>query len=42
MESHLLQMRGLKHRNGFHYHRKEVSHLLQMRGLKLNILKCNL
>ena len=35
MESHLLQMRGLKHRR-----RKELcfgwsSHLLQMRGLKL-------
>ena len=34
MESHLLQMRGLKH---FHLANKELrylSHLLQMRGLK--------
>ena len=34
MESHLLQMRGLKHfRNGFSI-RSTLSHLLQMRGLK--------
>ena len=35
MESHLLQMRGLKHgicRTG---HTNQKSHLLQMRGLKL-------
>ena len=34
MESHLLQMRGLKHfcLNGEHHRHK--SHLLQMRGLK--------
>ena len=35
MESHLLQMRGLKlNREGYRTRRQE-SHLLQMRGLKL-------
>ena len=32
--SHLLQMRGLKHRHKPHYQRTNQSHLLQMRGLK--------
>ena len=34
MESHLLQMRGLKHDNEFSCDKKDRSHLLQMRGLK--------
>ena len=35
MESHLLQMRGLKH-GKISYNGKNIrSHLLQMRGLKL-------
>ena len=34
MESHLLQMRGLKHQLGNEYHFYLQSHLLQMRGLK--------
>ena len=35
MESHLLQMRGLKHLKSQLSKAKEMSHLLQMRGLKL-------
>ena len=35
MESHLLQMRGLKHKLPPIGFRPLVSHLLQMRGLKL-------
>ena len=35
MESHLLQMRGLKLEKYETYLGKAVSHLLQMRGLKL-------
>ena len=34
MESHLLQMRGLKRTVREHSSRPTVSHLLQMRGLK--------
>ena len=34
MESHLLQMRGLKLKNGIKRIWKGQSHLLQMRGLK--------
>ena len=34
MESHLLQMRGLKQNNDIVFIRFERSHLLQMRGLK--------
>ena len=34
MESHLLQMRGLKHIHVNSDFRVAVSHLLQMRGLK--------
>ena len=34
MESHLLQMRGLKHFYLFRARASIVSHLLQMRGLK--------
>ena len=34
MESHLLQMRGLKHYAINVYHTETGSHLLQMRGLK--------
>ena len=34
MESHLLQMRGLKHGHGVQNLRTRESHLLQMRGLK--------
>ena len=34
MESHLLQMRGLKHQNSPKKLRHLQSHLLQMRGLK--------
>ena len=37
MESHLLQMRGLKHRAFLIDHFLDESHLLQMRGLKLPI-----
>ena len=36
MESHLLQMRGLKHDIGHDLRRDGRSHLLQMRGLKPN------
>ena len=36
LESHLLQMRGLKQMQGDVYERKVTSHLLQMRGLKQN------
>ena len=35
MESHLLQMRGLKQWLIFRRKNREKSHLLQMRGLKL-------
>ena len=35
MESHLLQMRGLKHQAKLNGSGKLESHLLQMRGLKL-------
>ena len=35
MESHLLQMRGLKLINNIHRTASTLSHLLQMRGLKL-------
>ena len=35
MESHLLQMRGLKHEQGDFLLSGQQSHLLQMRGLKL-------
>ena len=38
MESHLLQMRGLKHYKSTDTHGTEGSHLLQMRGLKPIIL----
>ena len=34
MESHLLQMRGLKHLCLNREHHRHKSHLLQMRGLK--------
>ena len=34
MESHLLQMRGLKHTDTLHLVYLDGSHLLQMRGLK--------
>ena len=34
MESHLLQMRGLKHCPQKEYNNPIMSHLLQMRGLK--------
>ena len=34
MESHLLQMRGLKHDTKTHHSFHKGSHLLQMRGLK--------
>ena len=34
MESHLLQMRGLKQRHPYYDGRNLLSHLLQMRGLK--------
>ena len=36
MESHLLQMRGLKREGSCSMDRTTVSHLLQMRGLKLS------
>ena len=36
MESHLLQMRGLKPATGASIVGYYMSHLLQMRGLKLN------
>ena len=36
MESHLLQMRGLKHFSHLIFIHRFASHLLQMRGLKLN------
>ena len=35
MESHLLQMRGLKHSKKRKKYPLQESHLLQMRGLKL-------
>ena len=35
MESHLLQMRGLKQNQLYKHYRPHQSHLLQMRGLKL-------
>ena len=35
MESHLLQMRGLKLQNKWSLSSHQMSHLLQMRGLKL-------
>ena len=35
MESHLLQMRGLKPKSRYPRLKQKVSHLLQMRGLKL-------
>ena len=35
LKSHLLQMRGLKHRKGIPFVCYIWSHLLQMRGLKL-------
>ena len=38
MESHLLQMRGLKHKPAFNTLFSFKSHLLQMRGLKLIII----
>ena len=34
MESHLLQMRGLKLKKALDFDRIYMSHLLQMRGLK--------
>ena len=39
MESHLLQMRGLKHFTPIEVQQRERSHLLQMRGLKLSTEK---
>ena len=39
MESHLLQMRGLKLRLFFNLNHLSKSHLLQMRGLKLLHMK---
>ena len=39
MESHLLQMRGLKPKEYCDPRRPLMSHLLQMRGLKLNAKK---
>ena len=36
MESHLLQMRGLKHPDAHCSQPFQLSHLLQMRGLKLD------
>gem|GEM_PF-2044533 len=38
MESHLLQMRGLKHKRCEAAYHSLLSHLLQMRGLKLLLL----
>ena len=38
MESHLLQMRGLKLAKPIIEENKKGSHLLQMRGLKHNLL----
>ena len=38
MESHLLQMRGLKHKKITLIGVQQLSHLLQMRGLKLLLL----
>ena len=34
MESHLLQMRGLKQKTQVEHYTNSMSHLLQMRGLK--------
>ena len=42
MESHLLQMRGLKHRAMNPQSMSKASHLLQMRGLKLQTRKGHL
>ena len=39
MESHLLQMRGLKQGGSREVFQPSQSHLLQMRGLKLNYPK---
>ena len=39
MESHLLQMRGLKHKWSNQQEEQRLSHLLQMRGLKLKARK---
>ena len=39
MESHLLQMRGLKQSKAYAGRAPTESHLLQMRGLKLYTLK---
>ena len=39
MESHLLQMRGLKHRSIWTPNKQPASHLLQMRGLKLTFFQ---
>ena len=41
MESHLLQMRGLKHFSLDRKHHRHKSHLLQMRGLKLTFIRTN-
>ena len=41
MESHLLQMRGLKHVPTGQEAKKAKSHLLQMRGLKQTTSSCN-
>ena len=38
MESHLLQMRGLKHAYASIHVGIALSHLLQMRGLKLIVM----
>ena len=39
--SHLLQMRGLKHRDAAVFKLQQESHLLQMRGLKLCVVLNN-
>ena len=39
MESHLLQMRGLKQNGTYPYTVTKSSHLLQMRGLKPNFME---
>ena len=38
--SHLLQMRGLKHRDAAVFKLQQESHLLQMRGLKRERCQC--
>ena len=38
VQSHLLQMRGLKQFDNLHTDNMQESHLLQMRGLKLMII----